>query len=184
MSRLTKRLFLMLSLTAVAVAVAGVGSASAAQVGSCVFTGLAGNLTPGVPAATNPAGPLATGTYSFSGDALNCALANSNGTVIANGGAHITSSGSYLNLLCGTGTATGTATVAFSNGQTFSNIGSTIAFVGGTGALAVTGGASGGGEVSIVPGDVPAPVGAGSGGNCVTTAVTQFKVYGNFTAVV
>ena len=184
MRRLTKRLFLMLSLTALAAVAFGGASAQAATSGTCVFTGLAGSITgpgPGVPPII--AGPLGSGTYTFQGDSPACVILNTAGNPVATGTAHITSSGSYQNVLCGTGTATGTAQVAFNNGQTF-NVGYTIAFASGVGALAVTSGATGGGEVTIVPGDVPQPVGNGSGGNCITTGVTAFQVYGAFTAVV
>src|SRR3954454_11343757 len=108
MRRLTKRLFLMLSLTALAAVAFGGASAQAATAGACAFTGLAGNLSPGVPpASAGAAGVLATGTYTFAGTAPACAILNSAGTPVASGTANISSSGGYTNILCGTGLATG-----------------------------------------------------------------------------
>src|SRR5688572_11183028 len=84
-------------------------SASAAEVANCTFNGLAGNITPGVPAVLGPNGPiLGSGTYTFGGNALSCSYANSaTGVNVPSTPATINSRGNFGNIVCSTGTADG-----------------------------------------------------------------------------
>jgi hypothetical protein len=154
-----------------AMAVFGTGSASAATAYTCNFQdGLAGNINPGVGVL------LGGGAYTFDGDA-DCTI----GTEQID--AHISASGSFTNVICGTGLVTGSAVVSDNNGghaditATF-----TIAFnatvgelvintINGASTVAAGPGASGGGAVQITP----------KTGNCVDP-VTEFTVTGAFAA--
>ena len=160
-----------------------VPSASAATQTTCAFTGLAGNISPGVRAITNPNGPTGgSGTYTFGGRALNCTYVNTATGAVINSGASINSAGSFSNLVCSTGTADGNPAAG---GTTFNfddpripdvtQASYHIQFVGGQGALTISSvngsGATGGGYVKITP----------AVGNCVTQDVTAFDVAGSFT---
>jgi hypothetical protein len=175
---------------AVAMFAFGAGSAFAADSATCAFTGLAGNLTPPIPAAANdPGGPTTTetGTYQFAGNATCVAVEGDTGDAATNSGVystHITSSGNYTNLVCGTGTATSTAAnttlSGFPSPEGPVNTAYTIRFTAGAGALQITGGftpqhssVTGGGYVQIVPAQ----------GNCANTDVSAFTVAGSFTGV-
>jgi hypothetical protein len=133
-------------------------TSAAATTAACAFAGAVANASPGVPLKGGPGG-----TYSFSGKA-NCVL---NGKVEAS---TVSSSGTYKSIVCGTGSAAGSATITGSKGDHASgNI--SITFVAGQGTLT--------GKISIngaAPITVAGPVSiAPKTGNCVTP-VTQFTV--------
>jgi hypothetical protein len=103
----------------------------------------------------------------------------------------IVSTGNYQNLVCGTGTATGWATITTGiPGDDPIEIDYTITFVAGQGVMTITGdgqdghgdgrgsGITGSGVVSITP--VPPPP-AGTAVGCVNTPATGFKVTGMVT---
>ena len=161
-----------------------VPSASAAEVASCTFNGLAGNITPGVPAVLGPNGPTGgSGTYTFGGSALSCSYANSaTGVTVPSTAATITSRGSFANLVCSTGTADGDpgaggTTINFADPRVpdVTSASYHIQFVGGQGVMTVASfngqPVTGGGYVKIVP----------HTGNCITEDVTEFDVAGSFT---
>jgi hypothetical protein len=75
----------------------------------------------------------------------------------------VSSSGTYTNLICGTGTAVGNAT--FTGGP--SPIAYKVTFVAGVGSLSVTGGGSGSGVADITPSNT---------GGCVNKPVTGFGI--------
>ena len=134
-------------------------TSAAATTAVCVFANAVANASPGVPLKGTPPGA----SYNFSGNA-NCVL---NGKAEAS---TVSSSGTYTSIVCGTGSATGSATIVGSKGDSASgNI--KIMFVAGQGALtgkiSINGGApiSVAGPVSIAP----------KTGNCVKP-VTQFTV--------
>jgi hypothetical protein len=185
------------ALSALAVA-APAAQADTMGVAACVLTpgqvtGTAGvdNIVGDV---GDPGGPLDTddGTFDFDGNAT-CAGADAAGpAVVAPGTYTIAADGTYQNLLCGTGTANGTALLSGTGGNTTA-IESTfgLTFAAGTGKLSivVTGGVvqvgastetvqggEGTGAINIVPNPQAA------GGNCVTTDVTSFFVNGAFEA--
>jgi hypothetical protein len=141
-----------------------------------------------------------TGGFSFNGnatcggvDAVNLtpilpnAPAVSVGVPPLQGTWHIAASGNYANIVCGTGTATGTATITKGGDSVSTTFG--LTFVGGVGELsiAVTGGTinthpinsgSGVGVIDILPN-----AGDPYGSNCITTNVANFFVNGAFAAV-
>ena len=141
----------------------------------CAFTGLAGNLTPPVPAAPTLGG---SGTFTFGGSAT-CALSHGGGPAVPVN-ATINASGRYDNTVCGTGTATGTASITFqanSTGTTSANATFSINFASGVGALHISSfvdnqghKGQGGGEVTIVPAQ----------GSCTSGGVSAFTVAGGF----
>ena len=114
--------------------------AHAQGVGAIVFQGHTTTLTP-VPWAGTPAGA----TYTFSTVAPLCAEVgvdvDGDGTPEA-GLCGISSSGSYTNIVCGTGTATGNAGIT---GPEPYSINYTITFVAGLGVLVGSGGDTDGG---------------------------------------
>lgn len=155
---------------------------------SCTFNGATTALTP-IPAqsvfAPSPSGsteegtsPITTadgGTYTFSGATVACTGVDSNGNTAT--ATHISSSGNYYNVECGTGTAYGTATLTDASGATVATVKYTIVFANGQGTLTadVTIATDGvtidaAGPVSITPSNT---------GGCVTTAVTGFNVVGS-----
>lgn len=193
---------------ALAVAVVGFTGSAGAQAPitedtlDCVLTGVAGNLTPGVEniADDAPDGLQDTdsGTYDFGGDAV-CAFVDgtdpSPGTLepTSTTGIYdgiINSTGTYVNTICGTGTATGDpdgTTVEFANNGLVEGpykAEYNIQFVAGQGVLDITHAENGpgegpetgdgAGEISIEP----------SEGNCVTTDVTVFTVQGTFVVTI
>ena len=193
MSKIKKTFSVGLSL-AFALCAFGASSAFASDTGTCAFTGLAGNLTPPIPAAANdPGGPttIETGTYNFAGSAT-CVKVDGDSGESGNSGVYsvsITSNGNYANKVCGTGTATGSslsATQLTSASPGWEGpVGATydITFSAGAGALVVHSASNsqrtnssnaGGGYVQIVPAD----------GNCATTNVGAFTVAGSFSAVI
>ena len=144
-----------------------VGTASAADSYTCAFNGVTGGLSPAIPSILADRSPdFEDGTFTFSG-AVTCAGNNGveTGTVDA--------SGTYRNILCGTGNATGNATVSVPSNTV--NVGFTIDFVGGNGAIRITSGATGTGDAQLVP---------INHGNCVDTDVTDFDVFGGFSAAI
>jgi hypothetical protein len=129
--------------------------AAAATKYTCTLQGTTTSLNPPIPAPPKTGG---TGNFSFNGSAK--CVQGIKLTTYA-----ISSSGSYKSIVCGTGSASGTAT--FSGGP--SPINYNITFVGGQGTLKVTGGGTGNGAVSIRPQNT---------GGCVNKPVTGFIVTG------
>jgi hypothetical protein len=186
-----KKKLVVLALAAIgAASLAAAPSASAAANVECAFTGLAGNITPGVPAILGPNGPLGgAGTYTFEGEAT-CSGVDAAGNAVtpSPNNTTIKSSGAFTNTACGTGTAIGNAAtravgapppgtyVDFHQAgiQDITQVSYSIQFVGGNGALTVTKAnnkaANGGGEVTIIPHD----------GDCVLNDVRSFDVAGGF----
>jgi hypothetical protein len=142
----------------------------------------------------DPGGPLDTddGTFDFDGTAT-CAGADVAGPATVPPGTYtIAADGTYENLLCGTGTANGSATlsatVAGNNTRVEADFG--LTFAAGTGKLTIVvkansqvqvgpnieivAGGEGSGAINIIPNPQAA------GGNCVTTNVTSFFVNGGF----
>jgi hypothetical protein len=191
---ITKK-FLGLSMAVVALFAFNAASAFASDTGTCAFTGLAGNLTPPIPAAANDPGgatTIETGTYQFAGTAT-CVKADGDSGQATNSGVYsvsITSNGDYANRVCGTGQAFGRSLANTSLSSAAAGwegpVHATydITFTGGAGALLVhqtsnaertnSGNNNGGGYVQIIPAD----------GNCATTNVGAFTVAGSFTAVI
>jgi hypothetical protein len=152
------------------------GDGDIGETGCYYFTG-------SLPVANPPVGPVpASVTCSFADptdsaeDMIGCS-------------GSIESSGNYLNVVCGTGTATGTALIKLNTSNTgdeYIGINYTILFVGGVGTLTVTGGThesdggsgplglgiTGGGVVDITP--VPTT-------GCVTGPALGFNVIGHVT---
>ena len=149
--------------------------ASANTTVACVFNGVTGNLNPAIPGIVADASlDEETGTFTFNGG-VNCA-GNDNGTPRAEAGT-VNASGTYVNQLCGTGTADGTSTVTLPSGTVTASF--HIDFRGGNGVITITNAQRNNGET-----------GTGSGaaqlvpdqGNCVTTPVNTFRVAGGFQA--
>ncbi|HEX2084439.1 MAG TPA: hypothetical protein VHF89_02040 [Solirubrobacteraceae bacterium] len=148
---------------------------------SCSFTGLAGEIHPGVRAILN--GPGGAGAYEFAGQAVDCVHTDRDGNRL-HSGARITSIGVYANLICGTGSVQSSTDpldtqVLFEHPgiPDITQLDYQIQFVNGTGALQVVeaNGApvSGGGPVVITPYE----------GDCIDENVTAFDVAGSFTIV-
>jgi hypothetical protein len=157
------KVLLLGSLAALGIVGATAGTASAAQTLVCPnFQGATDTLTPPVQFLGG------TGTYSFHGPAT-CSL---NSSVPSANNSTITSTGSYVNTVCGTGTATGSADISVDGGAPV-HLTYTIQFAGGLGAIRGTGSATGGGPVSIRPATSNA---ANPPGDCVT----KFDVVGAF----
>ena len=148
-------------------------SASAATQVACTFDGVTGQLNPGIPGIAQDLSPDSeTGTFNYSGG-VTC-TGNDNGTPRAESGS-ITASGSYDNMLCGTGTASGSSTVTLPSGTVTANF--TISFRGGNGTIDITRAVRNNGETGTGAGDAQLrPV----DGNCATTAVNTFQVVGGF----
>lgn len=153
---------MLLSLGAVSVAMlalAPAGAQAAATSYTCEFDGRTTNLDD-IPAAPATGG---TGNFDFSGT-IRCAT--DTGVKIQS----FTASGSYSNTICGTGSATGSATI---DGHT---IGFRIDFVAGAGAIRVTSGArAGAGAVDIRPTNT---------GGCVTAPAEDFDAVGAFDVLI
>jgi hypothetical protein len=157
------KVLLLGSLAALGVIGGTAGPASAAQTLVCpAFLGSTDTLTPPVQFQGG------TGTFSFHGPAT-CSL---NGSTPAANNSTITSTGSYNNIVCGTGTATGSAAIKVGTAAPV-NLTYTIQFVGGAGAITGTGTSTGGGPVHIRPSLTNA---ANPPGDCVT----KFDVVGAF----
>jgi hypothetical protein len=188
MSRALKMLVLT-ALLAIGVLGVNVAGASAATAGaaSCAFNGLAGIANPGVKsvqndiAASGVPGFLTStdsGSYTFNGPATCVVVDGSGATPVQS--VTINSAGTYVNSVCGTGTADGNpgGTTVTGGASPFSAVNYHIDFRGGQGTLRVSNAHddatgddySGAGHVVIVP----------TTGNCVTTDVTQFTVAGAF----
>jgi hypothetical protein len=154
-------LFRRLMATSLAVGIVGavmvsapVGASAATQY-VCTLSGTTTSLSPPIPAPPTRGG---SGSFAFDGNAK-CV----SGSTVATYG--VSSTGTYTSVVCGTGTASGTAT--FTGGP--SPIDYTITFAGGQGVLKVVGGGSGKGAVSIRPSNT---------GGCVNAPVTGFVVTG------
>ncbi|HEX2102263.1 MAG TPA: hypothetical protein VHF51_01325 [Solirubrobacteraceae bacterium] len=202
-----KKRFLVLAAVAVVVSLTSVPTANAQSAGdslSCAFEGLAGNISPGVRAPLD-GGLQGGGTYDFAGNAVACSYTPAGKQPITNQGTAISSNGTFANLVCGTGTATGdpvqgaAGTTVTWNGAPpagVSNIDGvqyTIVFVAGNGVLKIDKvsftnstawrDVAGGGYVNISPRIVEHHVGGEpSSGNCVNEDVTAFNVTGAFSA--
>ena len=151
-----KRIGLGLASLVGAIAVMALGSGSAMAAGTaatCALEGQTTSLTPPVQFMNG------TGSYSFSGQAA-CQIQGSPGLHA------LTSSGTYSNIVCGTGTADGTATI-----DGFGTRAYHIQFVSGVGLVTVNGAPAG--HVTIIPTAFGAP---GQLNDCVT----QFTVAGSF----
>jgi hypothetical protein len=155
-----KRIGVLTSLAVVAVMFAGVSSAQAATAGVCVFSGLAGELTPiqnaqpdledlGQPGNPLPA-PLdfEQGGYKYGhsnpGGATCGGVLNGNLVVPSLGNGTITSDGYYDNIICGTGFAhdiDGSDTHLIGAGNDITGVGYQIPFVAGVGPLLIADGA-------------------------------------------
>jgi hypothetical protein len=151
--------------------------ASAQDFDAVAAIGVAGGITPPVESIVHCGANVpncGSGSYSFGG---NCAawVSVDTGVDPAEVGTNcsITSSGTFANMVCGTGTAAGSATLsAFTSvappgsSEASITVSYHIQFVASVGILTVDGG-GGGGIVQITP---VAP------GNCVTTDVGSFMV--------
>jgi hypothetical protein len=148
-------------------------SASALTQVSCTFDGVTGNLNPGIPGIAQDLSPDSeTGTFTYSGN-VTCA-GNDNGTPRQESGP-ITASGTYNNMLCGTGSAQGSSTVTLPSGTV--NAQFVIQFRGGNGTIDITSAVRNNGETGTGAGDAQLrPV----DGNCATTTVNTFQVLGGF----
>ena len=118
-----RRIGVLMSLAVVAVMFAGVSSAQASghtgDSAVCVFTGLAGNLSPAIPPGPQVP-PPSRGTYNFNG-AATCAGTFS-GSPYGPSPATITSDGEYYNIQCGTGWAQDVVTPAGQEGAGITTI--------------------------------------------------------------
>jgi hypothetical protein len=141
--------FLAIAITTVVI---GVMPAHAATSYTCSLKGKTTSLTP-IPAPPKTGG---SGSFAFSGSAT-CLK----GSKTLNVG--VSSSGTYTNLICGTGTAVGTA--SFSGGP--APISYKVQFTFGVGYLTVNGGGKGEGIADIAPSNT---------GGCVNKAVTGFTI--------
>ena len=138
-------------------------ASAASTAGAVVFAAPTSTLTP-VPVLGS--GVLATGSFTF--DSHNApGVCEGVSTDPGAGACHITSAGSYTNVQCGTGIATGSADVSGSVNVSGGNY--TIVFVSGVGALLPTG---------VTPTLAGAVVIAPTIGNCVTAPVSQFTAVG------
>jgi hypothetical protein len=171
-----RRILAVLPLGAVLVAMFAASPAQAANAGACQFQG----STTSLDTIAAPPGLGGSGSYKFAGPAT-CAINGGvhTGTISSNGGM-------YGNIVCGTGTATDTATLSLDSGATVYSAHYTIVFVAGTGTLVIdsfsgpgvsTG--AGGGAVNITPAN---PDGTTDPMGCSTHAVSKFNVVGAFAA--
>jgi len=196
-SRMRIRFFVVASLLAMAIVGISSAPALAAEGGhdlaKCTFTGTTDQLTP-VPLVGNPVPPLLP-NYHFKGDGT-CTVSHP-GTLGENGVVkiHIESGGTYNNIVCGTGTADGTATVTYTStvagdnvsGEFPVNLTYTLQFASGAGTLIITGGghadgtgnATGGGAVDITPTNNTPPNDVG----CVNAPANGFNVVSDATVV-
>lgn len=146
-----------MAMSAAALALVAATPASAAGPGASAYVGQTTSLTP---VAVQGGG----GAYTF--NSLLCVGAYVNST--SAGACVITSSGTYSNIVCGTGSASGSATVTWTGpiGSGSETVSYGITFVAGVGVM--TGGADG--AVVIVA--------TGSGLPDTSQCVTQFTVVG------
>jgi hypothetical protein len=202
-----RRIGVLASLAVLATMFAGISTANAQSAGACVFTGVAGQLEPDLPAIAGDLTPdIEQGSYHFDGDATCAGLLD--GVLFTPGvtpNATIVSDGFYDNLYCSTGLAhdtNGAGTTLSDGTNTVDDVGYVIPFAAGTGPLLIgagtipnvaaanlgshADGGSGSGSHGAITG---AFAGAGAvnilpaaGGNCVTTDVGEFAVTGGFVA--
>ena len=163
MNRLAKRLSLLLGLALVAGVVAAVPSASAASVNAnCAVAGTA-DVSPAVQLQGGG------GSYTFNNLLFACAGTVNGVTDVAT--SNVTTSGTYTNSICGTGTAdstTSTGSIAVSakgNTGTFSAP-YHIDFTAGVGTLTFKSPASGSGTIDIIP---TGPLAAADGVHCTSS---------------
>jgi hypothetical protein len=175
---------------ALALGVAGAGTAAAdnsgapvSDAGVIVFTGQANLSTPIQPPPSTGGG----GSFTFGGSSAACVIVSDGDvspltTPEVGNCTTISASGSFSNIVCGTGTATGTGTVTTSDGTITVHF--TIVFVAGVGTLVVDSASSdGAGDPTDVD---PAGVGAGvvlltnttPGQTECTGPVTSFNIDG------
>ena len=140
-----RRIGVLASLAVVAAMFAGVSTAQAQvppTAGVCIFTGLSGQLQPGIENAVPDVNDLLVdverGTYNFGGSGTCAGLLNG---VPTTGSFPITSAGSYDNIVCGTGFAhdlDGSGTTLAALGVDANNpAGYEIPFVAGNGPLLI-----------------------------------------------
>ena len=149
----------------------GDSSAQTVATDVALFTGVALQVTPAVLLTSPP-----NGTYQFSGScvvSVDAAVPPPPGPTVGQGGCGISGSGTFINLICGTGTVAGSAKVTESGEADPATATYSIAFVANLGTVTGTwqdDGAIGAliGQVAIVP----------IGGDCVTQAVSEFEVSG------
>jgi len=159
---------------------------------ACVFEGVSGQAAPGVENIVSDLGPdildTDSGTFGFTGSAT-CAGADANNvppTVVGPATFELSAGGTYNNVICGTGTANGTANLT-NGGDTDINSTFGITFAAGVGkiSLVVDGGTAAGEAVSGGNGDGAVniiPNGLEGGGNCIDESVTSFVVNGAFSS--
>jgi len=159
---------------------------------ACVFEGVSGQAAPGVENIVSDLGPAPdildtdSGTFGFTGSAT-CAGADANDvppTVVGPATFDLSAGGTYNNVICGTGTANGTANLTdggstnidYTFGIMFANgVGlKSLVVDGGTFAWKTVDGGAGQGVVHIVPNVF------GGGGNCIDESVTSFVVNGSY----
>jgi len=159
-----RRIAVLASLAVVGAMFVGGTTANAAvgDAGVCVFTGLAGGLTPGIQDISNDPGliDVEQGNYTFATTGGTAQVATCAGVF---GGApqvqnvSITSNGKYDNILCGTGFAhdlSGANTHVTAPGIDITNAGYEIPFVAGVGPLVIGPGPSLAGLVTgVLPKD-------------------------------
>jgi hypothetical protein len=180
-----RRIGVLASLAVVAAMFAGVSTASAQlppTAGVCIFTGLSGQLQPGIQNAVPDIPPLVDverGTYNFGGNGTCAGLLNG---APQTGTFPITSAGNFDNIVCGTGFAhdldgSGTTLAALGVGPT-NPAGYEIAFVAGTGPLLIgpAGKPALAGLSELLPADASAPThpADGVGGGMHGTVASNF----------
>jgi len=177
--------FLMVGVLALSALFAMAGSAFAQEVpvasdvAAFGFTGTA---------AANVAAVGGSGTYSFAGSTLACDVASDPGDASDLPSLHdcsqnITSNGSFTNIVCGTGTATGSTTLTPEPGES-ATIHYTIVFVGGVGVLVADPTTSTWtGEAAVVGGGPVLLTGLGGDETDCVDGVAGFNITGAAVAV-
>ena len=187
-----RRIGVLTSLAVVAVMFAGVSSAQAQTAGVCVFTGLSGQLTPGIEDASADDGviDIERGSYNFTSggttpDVPATCAGVFDGTPQVDQ-VDITSNGFYDNIVCGTGWAhdldgSGTTVTGLTTGISIgpNEAGYEIPFVAGNGPLLI------GGPTATVDASelLPADPGRGSHSTATGLDATHAGVSSSFTGV-
>ena len=204
-----RRIGVLASLAVFATMFAGISTAQAQSAGVCVFEGLAGNLTPPLPAGSTDTIDFEQGTYDYGGPAR-CAGKFGDDVITPTGAGpnvRIDSDGYYDNMVCGTGFAhdtDGSNTVVqqtAGGSATVDNVGYEIPFTNGQGPLLIAQGTTLAAQAGApnhpeAGSDSSASHGPTTGdfqgegdvqivpndGDCVTTPVGEFLVNGSFVA--